>query len=145
MEQLDRIASEQRRLQINYDHELTDIRNDIVQLMQTRIDDAEQRTAARLQEISKLGSLKAEHTACFRQTQIIKSLYAPVLKKRWREIPDADFASNSWLFSRQFGTYLDWLEHGDGDFLVTGKVFDGGYSILKKLLTRNSQAAVNRP
>jgi hypothetical protein len=131
MEQLDHIASEQRRLQINYDHKLTDIRNDIIRLMQSSIDDAEQRTAARLTEMSKLGILKAEHTACVRQAQIIKSLYAPVLNKRWREIPNADLASNSWLFSPQFGIYLDWLKHGDGIFLITGKVFYGGYSMLQ--------------
>jgi hypothetical protein len=61
MEQLDHIAIEQRRLQINYDHKLTDIRNDIIRLMQSSIDDAEQRTAARLTELSKLGILKADH------------------------------------------------------------------------------------
>lgn len=122
MDQLDHIANEQRRLQIDYDNKLTDIRNDIIQMMQSRIGEAEQRTTARLKEMSKLGVLHDEHKARHRQTQLIKSLYAPVLNKRWREIPDADLASNTWLFSQKCDMYLNWLQHGDGVFMIAGKV-----------------------
>jgi hypothetical protein len=111
--------------------------------MQSSIDDAEKRTAARLEEIKKLGVLQAEHAVCIRQAQVVKSLYVPVLNKRWREIPEADLASNSWLFSPQCGIYLNWLKQGDGVFLITGKVLYGGCSMQKTLIL-DSLVAENR-
>lgn len=122
MAQFDDIAKQQRSLQIEYDQKLTDIRDDIIRLMQSSIGNAEQRTAARLKEMSKLSVLQAEHTACLCQARIVRSLYRPVLRKRWREIPEANLTSNSWLFSMQSGIYPKWLEQGNGVLLITGKV-----------------------
>ena len=122
MAQLDRIEGLQKSVEINYDGKLDDIRKDLVQLMSQKSKDDEQRAALRVLQSAKLSVLQEEHSACLRQTRVIPSLYVPVLNKRWREIPNADESSNSWLFGPDLRSYVSWLENDNGVYLIKGKV-----------------------
>lgn len=112
----------QKSLEIHYDGQLNDIRIQLINLMQQNSQDTEQRTAFRLLQMAKLSVFQEEHAACLRQIRVIPSLYVPVLSKRWRDISHADQSSNSWLFGPELSTYTSWLQHGDGVYMILGKV-----------------------
>jgi hypothetical protein len=82
--------------------------------------------------IAQLSSLKTkfevlpkEHQACIQQNKVIRSLYFPVIRRRWSQIPHADEASNAWVFDDTLTPFNDWLgskKDSDGLFCITGRV-----------------------
>ena len=107
----------QKELKIHYDGQLNDIRSQLINLMQQG-----SQTALRLLQLAKLSVFQEEYAACLRQIHSIPSLYVPVLSKRWRDIPHADRFSNSWLFSPELRSFISWLRHEDGVYMILGKV-----------------------
>jgi hypothetical protein len=120
--QLDVIENLQKRHDINFDFKLSQVRDEIVQLVKEAQKDGDLHAASRAAQIAKLGVLQKQHTVRARQTAIIRSLHFEVLNKRWRDIPEADRSSNDWLFHPNATSFVSWLEHETGIFLISGKV-----------------------
>jgi len=123
---LDVLQKSQDALAINYDAKLEQIRGEILTLV------AQDRTSEGSTQVAQLASLKTkfdalgkEHMACTKQTAVIRSLYFPALRRRWSQIPNADKASNAWIFDASLTPFTAWLDSTDRDdalFCVTGRV-----------------------
>jgi hypothetical protein len=124
----------QESLGINYDAKIEVIRDEIVALAKLSHSDETSTQTAQLASLkTKLEILEKERAACIKQTQIIRSLYFPVLRRRWNQIPDADQASNEWVFNTSLTPFKSWLtsrKDSDGLFCITGKVSIPGVSLL---------------
>jgi hypothetical protein len=102
------------------------IRNEILFIV------TQDRTSSASTQIAELASLKTkldimqkEHLNCIKQTDMIRSLYLPVLRRRWNQIPQADQTSNAWVFDTSVTSFKPWLEgnvQADGLFCITGRV-----------------------
>ena len=81
--------------------------------------------AAAMQRASLKESLdlfEQERRARRLQFKVIESLYFPEIRRRWRQISDADHLTNTWLFDRTRTDFLDWLESGSGIYWISGIV-----------------------
>lgn len=69
--------------------------------------------------------LARERDICSRQIKLLENLYFPELRRRWRQISEAELHTNEWIYDPEKTTLLAWLESqkdGDGLFYITGKV-----------------------
>jgi hypothetical protein len=123
---MDGIKKSQDALAINYDANLDEIRKEILSLVgQNRTDESATQMAQLASLKTKLDALGKEHLACLKQNAVIRSLYFPVLRRRWSQIPHADRASNLWIFDASKIAFKTWLEdanNDDGLFCITGRV-----------------------
>ena len=82
--------------------------------------------AAQLADLkSKLASLEHDISVRRVQTEILRSLYVPVLQKRFNEIQEADYKSEDWLFNNPWISFTEWLrssETVDKLFCITGRL-----------------------
>ena len=110
---------------MRYDAKLDVIRNEILSLVQQTPTNSPTTQIAELASLkTKFDILQKEHLECIKQAEVIRSLYLPVLRRRWNQIPKADRLSNDWVFNTQKTSLKEWLEsRGEHDalFCITGK------------------------
>jgi hypothetical protein len=113
-------------LEMGYNANIDLLRNEVIAIAeQSRPKEAASQAPPSDSLKEKLESLETEHFLCLRQSQVVRTLYVPVLRKRWNEIPKADYASEDWLFDLQSTSFTQWLESqntADGWFCITGRV-----------------------
>ncbi|KAJ3572627.1 hypothetical protein NPX13_g4985 [Xylaria arbuscula] len=88
-----------------------------------------------------LDNLFREQTICAQHIKLLKSLYFPELRRRWRQIPEAETQTNEWIYDPQKTSFLSWLESqndDDGLFYITGKA-GSGKSTLMKFIAENER------
>jgi len=111
---------------INYDAKLDQIRDEILTLSrQDRTSESATQMAQLASLKTKLDAFQKEHNACIKQTEMIRSLYFRVLRRRWNQIPEADEASNTWVFDKLLTPFSVWLgstDEDDGLFCITGRI-----------------------
>lgn len=130
MSRLKTIEKSHHTMSINYELKLDLIRDEILRLASNHQGNGEllaTTKAAQLTSLkSKLDTLEKEHLICDKQSKVIESLYFPELRRRWSQIPEANQATNAWLFDPKLTSFMHWLEIQDGIYWITGKVcFDG--------------------
>jgi len=123
---LEEVKKAQKSLAMDYDAKLDQIRDEILALVgQDRRSEHAIQMAQLASLITKFDALGKEHTACTKQTTLLKSLYFQTLQRRWSQIPKADKASNMWIFDTSLTPFIDWLDstkEDDGLFCIEGKV-----------------------
>ncbi|KAI4666946.1 uncharacterized protein J4E88_010367 [Alternaria novae-zelandiae] len=137
---LDGLKKTQDTLAINYDAKLDQMRTDILSLVrQDRVKEEGMHMAQLASLKTKLDALGKEHMACINQNAVIRSLYFPVLHRRWGQIPNADKTSNTWIFDASLTSFTAWLasaDEDDGLFCITGRA-GSGKSTLMKFVSEN--------
>jgi len=105
---------------------LDSIQEQIVKLVAQTQHAAQQEDASRLAQLASLkqflASFEAERVLRRQQSDFIKSLYFPEIRRRWDQVPRADNLTNAWLFDSNKTNFLEWLESGRSIFWITGKV-----------------------
>ncbi|KAI0975368.1 hypothetical protein F4678DRAFT_420102 [Xylaria arbuscula] len=92
---------------------------------------------------TKLIMLQKEQSLCAMQTKVLESLYFPELRRRWRQIQNADTRSNEWIYDSKQTSFVSWLESQDkGDifFYITGRA-GSGKSTLMKFIYENERTS----
>jgi hypothetical protein len=116
----------QESLEMKYDAKMELIRGEILSIVtQDRASSASSQIAELASLKTKLDIMQKEHLNCIKQADIIRSLYLPVLRRRWNLIPQADRTSNAWVFDTSATSFRLWLEsgpHADGLYCITGRV-----------------------
>ncbi|KAF7577897.1 hypothetical protein PtrM4_021370 [Pyrenophora tritici-repentis] len=108
---LDNIKRLQEALKMNYDAKLDVIRDEILSLVQQSSANSPAIQMAELASLkTKFDILQKEHLECVKQADVIRSLYLPVLRRRWNQIPQADQLSNDWVFNTEKTSFKPWLE-----------------------------------
>ncbi|KAI1572486.1 hypothetical protein PtrEW13061_011274 [Pyrenophora tritici-repentis] len=140
---LDNIKRLQEALKMNYDAKLDVIRDEILSLVQQSSANSPAIQMAELASLkTKFDILQKEHLECVKQADVIRSLYLPVLRRRWNQIPQADQLSNDWVFNTEKTSFKPWLEsqeNADALFCITGKAsFNcSGKSTLMKYISED--------
>ncbi|RKU48515.1 hypothetical protein DL546_006492 [Coniochaeta pulveracea] len=62
---------------------------------------------------------------------MIQSLSYSAMKHRQGEIPVAQMGTLNWLFDARKSTFVEWLQHGNGVFWVTGQAGSGKSTLMK--------------
>jgi hypothetical protein len=108
---------------MKYDAKMDLIHSEILSIV------TQDRTGSTTNQIAELASLKTkldimqkEHLNCIKQADIIRSLYLPVLRRRWNQIPPADRTSNAWVFDTSVTSFKSWLESTAPSDGLTGRV-----------------------
>lgn len=126
MSRLKKIEESHRTMSINYKLQLDIIRDEILRLASSHQANGESlatTNAAQLTSLkTKLDTLEKEHLICDKQSKVIESLYFPDIRRRWSRIPEANQATNAWLFDPKLTSFMHWLEIQDGIYWITGKV-----------------------
>lgn len=74
---------------------------------------------------TKLIMLQKEQSLCTMQMKVLESLYFTEIRRRWRQIQNADKGSNEWIYDLTQTSFISWLEgrkEGDVFFYITGRV-----------------------
>jgi hypothetical protein len=148
---LDGLKKDQDALAINYDAKLDQIRDEILALVgQKSVSEGATQMAQLASLKTKLDALGKEHMACINQAAIIKSLYFPVLRRRWSQIPKADKATNMWIFDPSLTSFTAWLgstDEDDGLYCITGRVNKALFTMPQCICTNTNdrrRAAANQ-
>src|SRR4051794_16531340 len=100
----------QGELDMKYDSKLDLIRDEILSLVQQARPDSAVTQIAELASLKTKLDMQKEHLNCVKQAEVIQSLYRPVLRRRWNQIPEADVTSNDWVFNSSITSFKPWLE-----------------------------------
>jgi hypothetical protein len=107
---LDKIQESYKQFELGHDAKLLLLRDEIVQLANLK---------------NKLGRLEQDMANSVRRMEVLKSLYFPVLQRRWNRVHQAVAMSNKWIFNPGTTEFTEWLhskEQRDRFFVITGRV-----------------------
>ncbi|CAE7208490.1 hypothetical protein PTNB73_07634 [Pyrenophora teres f. teres] len=132
---LDDIKRLQESLDMKYDAKLDIIRDEILSVVHQKPTNSPVTQIAELASLkTKFDILQKEQLECTQQANVVRSLYFPVLRRRWNQIPNADRSSNDWVFDTEKTPFKEWLESKDTTytlFCITGKAGSGKSTLMK--------------
>ncbi|KAJ8126063.1 hypothetical protein O1611_g7575 [Lasiodiplodia mahajangana] len=115
------------------------LKQDEIQALRSRLDHLNKHIreylAGALQDLNtKLAMLQREQSLCVMQIKTLQSLYFPELRRRWRQIRNAEQRSNEWIYDSKHTSFVSWLESekmGDVFFYITGRAGSGKSTLMK--------------
>lgn len=125
MNKLAYIETAHEKLEIQGAWQLDIIRKDILHLTKENQKRAETQAAQLVSLKTKLDALQKQQSSCNEQIKVLESLYFRDIRRRWRQIRQADQQSNEWTYNHREISFVSWLksrEKGDNMFYITGKV-----------------------